>query len=258
MKLSVLASGSSGNCIYVASDKTHILIDAGLSGKATRERLASIGVDVASIEAVCITHEHEDHKSALGVLVRRHGVKLFANSGTAEAICRKPELQALPWNIFTTGAAFDIGNLHIEPFSVPHDSYDPVGFAISCNGSRVGIVTDIGIATTVVRERLRNCQTIVLESNHDETLLMESARPWSLKQRIAGRQGHLSNERAADLIVDVASPSLHTVLLAHLSSDCNSPDLALRTVRGALTRKELGHLSVSSTYPDRPTALLDV
>jgi len=257
LKLCVLGSGSSGNCTYVATEQTRILVDAGISGKATEKRLHSIGVDISTIDAVCVTHEHDDHRSALSVLSRRHGMALYGNSGTIEAIERR-ERADLPWNIFTTGSPFEIGDLRIEPFSVPHDSYEPVGFAMDCDGARVGIATDIGIATTLVRERLRDCNLIVIESNHDESLLRESARPWALKQRIAGRQGHLSNERAGDLIAEVAGQALRTVVLAHLSSDCNSPELALRTVKNALDTQGLGHVSVRMTYPDRVTDLLEV
>lgn len=258
LKVSVLGSGSSGNCTYIASEQTRILIDAGLSGKATKERLQSIGVDISSVDAVCVTHEHDDHKASLHILNRRHGFTLYANSGTIEAISRDKRARDLQWNIFTTGSCFEVGDLRIEPFSVPHDSYDPVAFVVSCGKARAAIATDLGIATTLVRERLRECGLIIIESNHDESLLQESPRPWSLKQRIAGRQGHLSNEHAGNLIAEVAGTSLRTVLLAHLSSDCNTEELALRTVKSTLDKHNLGHVSVKMTYPDRVTALLEV
>ncbi len=251
LKLCVLASGSSGNCIFVGSDKTRILIDAGLSGKATAERLRSIDVDPESVEAVCLTHEHDDHKASLGVLHRRFGVSLYTNSGTLEALSRNPKMAALPWNIFTTGHAFTIGDLVLEPFRVPHDSYDPVGFAVSCGSARIGVVTDMGMATELVRQRLQSCAALVLESNHDEDLLKTSARPWSLKQRIAGRQGHLSNAKAGSLIAEVAGDTLRTVFLAHLSRDCNRPELALSTVRERLQREGVSDVDVKLTFAER-------
>ncbi|MBT3193034.1 MAG: MBL fold metallo-hydrolase [Verrucomicrobia bacterium] len=255
LQLCVLASGSSGNCTYVGSEKTHILIDAGLSGKATTERLVDVGVDPESIHAICLTHEHDDHKASLHVLHRRYGVSLYSNSGTIEALSRNPKLNTLPWNVFTTGQPFTIGDLVLEPFRVPHDSYDPVGFVVSCGEVRVGVATDMGMATELIRQRLRNCGALVLESNHDETMLRESSRPWALKQRISGRQGHLSNEKAGSLIAEVAGDTLRTVFLAHLSRDCNTPDLAMRTVQQVLGREGCSHIDVKMTHASRASEI---
>jgi phosphoribosyl 1,2-cyclic phosphodiesterase len=248
LRLCVLASGSAGNCIYVGSETTRILIDAGVSGKATAARLAEIGVDAESIDAVCLTHEHDDHKASLHVLHRRYGVSVYSNSGTIEALRGNPKLSALPWNVFTTGQPFQIGDLVLEPFRVPHDSYDPVGFVVRCGDARIGVATDMGMATELIRQRLRNCEALVLESNHDEAMLQASTRPWSLKQRIAGRQGHLSNSKAGSLIVDVAGETLQTVFLAHLSRDCNTPALATTTVERVLQREGLSHIAVKMTH----------
>lgn len=248
----VLGSGSSGNCTYLASGETGILIDAGLSGREIVRRLDSIGVPLSGVSAVCVTHEHDDHRAALTVLHKRHGIGLYGNAGTIEAIERNPRFAGLDWNVFTTGSPFQIGDIRLEPFSVPHDSYDPVGFVASCGGTRVGIVTDIGMATELVRQRLQECHAVVVESNHDERMLQDAARPWSLKQRIAGRQGHLSNTQAAELVVSVAGVTLKAVLLAHLSSDCNEPGLAVETIRRALAENGCTGVTVSATYPDRP------
>ena len=255
LSLCVLASGSSGNCIYVASSRTRILIDAGLSGKETARRLDHIGISADSVHAVCVTHEHDDHRASLGVLQRRHGVNLYANNGTIEAMRHVAKLQQLEWNVFTTGVPFEVGDFSVEPFSVPHDSYDPVGFVLSCDGFSVGIVTDMGMPTELIRERLRRCQALVIEANHDEQMLRDAERPWSLKQRIAGRQGHLSNEQAAELVAGLAGDHLKVVFLAHLSSDCNRPDLARDTVCRALEKRGVGHVDVRLTYPERPTEL---
>ena len=258
LRLCVLASGSSGNCIFVGSDSTRILIDAGLSGKATAERLQGIGVEPESLDAICLTHEHDDHKASLGVLHRRFGVSLYTNSGTREALSRNEKMAALPWNVFTTGHSFSIGDLVLEPFRVPHDSYDPVGFAVTCGGARIGVVTDMGMATELVRQRLQSCRALVLESNHDEDMLKNSSRPWSLKQRIAGRQGHLSNAKAGSLIAEVAGDTLETVFLAHLSRDCNQPELALRTVRETLKREGLDAVDVKLTFAARASDVISV
>jgi phosphoribosyl 1,2-cyclic phosphodiesterase len=251
LSLCVLASSSAGNCTYVASAQTAILIDAGLSGKELLRRLVQVGVAAGRIQAVCLTHEHGDHTVGLSVLHKRLGLQLYANSSTVEALGRQPNNQALPWNIFTTGSPFLIGDLRIEPFSVPHDAYDPVGFIVENDGSRVGVVTDMGMATELIRQRLRQCRALVVEANHDERLVTNAKRPWSLKQRVLGRQGHLSNRHAAELLAQVADANLQAVFLAHLSGECNRPELAQDTVAKALRAKECSHVHVHLTYPDR-------
>ncbi|MEM7397060.1 MAG: MBL fold metallo-hydrolase [Verrucomicrobiota bacterium] len=247
IRLCVLGSGSSGNSTYVGTDTTHVLIDAGFSGKETARRLGEIDFDIATLNGVCVSHEHNDHTAGLKVLHNRHKIPLYGNSGTVAAVGRDPKWQEIHWNVFTTGSPFTIGDLTIEPFSVPHDAYEPVGFVISSNGIRVGIATDLGMATHLIRDRLRTCQAIVLESNHDERLLQEAPRPWHLKQRILGRQGHLSNRSAAEILREIAGPTLKMVFLAHLSEDCNREDLALQTSRRILD-EEGHHLSYSVIY----------
>jgi phosphoribosyl 1,2-cyclic phosphodiesterase len=259
LRICVLASGSAANCIYVASDQTRVLIDVGLSGRETERRLAEIGTDTRGIHAVCLTHEHSDHCAALRVLKKRHGLPVYANSDTAKAVDRmESEMAGVEWNIFTTGVGFTVGDLHIEPFSVPHDAYDPVGFLVTCGHLRAGIVTDMGMVTTLIRERLRNCQAVVIETNHDPDMLSNAKRPWSLKQRIKGRQGHLSNQEAADLVVEIAGPHLKSVFVAHLSRECNHPDLAHKTVREALDKGGFQHVSVLLTYADRVSEMVTI
>ena len=253
LRLCVLGSGSSGNCIYVGAAATHALVDAGLSCRETERRLGAIGVGLAQVGSVCVTHEHEDHGSALAVLSRRTPLALYANAGTVEALEGRQGASGLRWNVFTTGVEFAVGDLVFEPFSVPHDSYDPVGFAVRAAGARIGIVTDIGMPTALVRERLRDYDALVLESNYDEWLLRDAPRPWALKQRIAGRQGHLSNEQAGRLLAEVAGPRLRAVFLAHLSADCNRPELALGTVMKHLREAGRTDVELKLTYPDRPS-----
>ncbi len=255
MKVCVLASGSSGNCIYVGAGSAHLLIDAGLSGRETARRLEEIGVKLAEIQAVCLTHEHNDHIAGLSVLHSRHGIALYANAGTAAAVRLKDKLSDLTWHIFSTGAAFKIGEIVLEPFAVSHDAYEPVGFIIKYGANRVGIVTDIGISTHLVRERLKGCCMLIVESNHDQELLSSARRPWSLKQRIAGRQGHLSNQHAAELIAGIAGPHLSQVFLSHLSDDCNRPELALKAAQTALRRQGQNHVQVKLTFADRPSEI---
>lgn len=251
LTICILGSGSSGNSTYVASEQTAILIDAGLTAKRTTERLEQIGIAPERLQGICLSHEHNDHTGGLRVLHKRYGIPLYANSGTREALIRDPAMVPLPWNIFTTGAPFQIGDLLIEPFSVPHDAYDPVGFIVHNASARVGVVTDMGMPTALVRERLKRCHAVVLESNHDERLLQDATRPWSLKQRITGRQGHLSNRVAATLAAEIAGPDLRHIFLAHLSEDCNRHDLALETTQTALREAGHTHIRVSLAFPDR-------
>ena len=251
LQICVLASGSSGNCTLVRSDDTAILVDAGLSGRETARRLESVGVSLDQVQAVCLSHEHNDHTAGVSVLHRRHGIALFANSSTIEALNRDNGTSALRWSVFQTGSPFVVGSLRIEPFSVPHDASDPVGFIVSHGAMRIGVVTDMGSVTHLIRERLRPCRAIVLEANHDVEMLQGSDRPWSLKQRILGRQGHLSNEHAADLIADIAGPGLEQIFLAHLSAECNRADLALKTTVQRLEKIGHQHVRVSLSYPDR-------
>lgn len=251
MRVCVLGSGSGGNCTYVASAQTGILVDAGLSGRATGQRLAEFGVSLESVCAICVTHEHSDHTSGLAVLNKGGRIKLYANSGTIEGIEARDGEKKLPWNVFSTGAQFQIGDLTINPFTVPHDAYDPVGFVISHGDIRVGVVTDMGMVTGLIRERLRACNTLVIESNHDEQMLKDADRPWHLKQRIIGRQGHLSNQHAAELLSEIAGPHLKAVFLAHLSGECNLPELARKTVADALANAGHPHVKVIVAPPDR-------
>ena len=243
LQICVLASGSSGNCTLVRSADTVLLIDGGLSARETGKRLESVGVSLDQVKGICISHEHSDHTAGVRVLQQRHGIPLFANRGTFEAL--DEELQRLQWQIFTTGCAFSVGTLRVEPFMVPHDANEPVGFIVGDGAQHIGVATDMGCVTHLIRERLRPCRAIVLEANHDVEMLQNSDRPWQLKQRILGRQGHLSNEHAADLIAEIAGPGLEHIFLAHLSEQCNDAPLALKTVKQRLEKLGHHHIRVS-------------
>ena len=253
MRLCVLGSGSSGNCIYAGTASTGLLIDAGLSARETLRRFEAMTIDPAAIRAVLLTHEHSDHIAGLAVLRKRLGADLYANSPTAEAVEQALGRPGLAWKVYATGFPFQVGDVTVEPFSVCHDAQEPVGFVIAADGVRVGVATDLGMATTLVREKFRDCHALILEANHDERLLREANRPWSLKQRIAGRQGHLSNRLAAELLVECAGPALTHVFLAHLSSECNRPELAAAAAGEALRSLGLQHVRVATTYADRPS-----
>jgi len=238
VQFTILASGSSGNCAYLECGETRVLIDAGLSALQIRKRLASIGRTPESLSAVLVTHEHGDHICGLGVLCEKLGIPIYANRLTADAAGRSLE-RKLAWRIFETGAAFDIGNVGVQSFSVPHDAMDPVGFALTAAGRRIGFLTDLGHVTQLILQRVRHSEVLVLEANHDLHLLQEDTRrPWSAKQRILSRHGHLSNHAAADVAAELAPHGLSTVYLGHLSRDCNTAELAMQAVAAAFEGNE--------------------
>ncbi len=231
-----LASGSKGNCIYFGTEKTKILIDAGLSGTATKKKLEEIGVSLDQIQAILITHEHTDHIIGLKTLAFRYGLPVFANAETAKGIYEA--LGMCPqFKIFTTGEPFTLGDIHIHPFSIQHDTADPVAFTLTANGLKVGICTDLGFATTLVRSHLKECDYLMVEANHEPSMVHASARPQIYKQRVLGRSGHLSNEECASLIAEVMGENLKHVHLAHLSQECNAEKTALETVTRKIGEK---------------------
>ena len=255
LKLSVLASGSSGNCTYLSDDTTEILIDAGLSGRQIEQRLESIGTSIAHVDGICLSHEHSDHISAARILQKRHDLPVYANGGTIEAIRNHPKESSMVLQQFETGTPFSIGAFQIETFSIPHDAYEPVGFIIRHQVATIGVVTDIGMVTESICQKLRGCHALVVESNYDEDLLREAPRPWSLKQRIRSRQGHLSNLEAAQLIMGSHSEQLTHVILAHLSSECNTAELALTTVQSQLRFENISGVSFEVSNRAHPTPL---
>jgi phosphoribosyl 1,2-cyclic phosphodiesterase len=228
-----LGSGSRGNCIYIGTPKTKILLDAGLSGRQIRERLSRIGVELEQIDAVVMTHEHTDHTQGLKVLAGRLGIPVVANGETAKAI-ESDATCKMRFKLFTTGESFEINDLEIHPFSIQHDAADPVGFTMQFGGLRLGFCTDLGMATSLVASRLTGCDYIYVEANHDEELVLASSRPDVYKTRVLGRQGHLSNSDCAQLLHQIMHPGLKHVHLAHLSQECNRPQLALDTIRKRL------------------------
>lgn len=228
-----LASGSKGNCIYLGTPNTKILIDAGLSAKSIKAKLEEIHVDIEDIDAILISHEHTDHIQGLKVLAYKMGIPVFANNETAKGIvdcfhdCPK-------FKIFSTGETFQFGDMEIHPFSIQHDTLDPVAFTIKVDGLKLGFCTDLGFVTSLVQNQLRECDYLYVEANHQPSMVHASSRPMIYKQRVLSRTGHLSNESCGQLLTHVANPKLKHVHLAHLSSECNTPETALSVVKGIL------------------------
>ena len=234
----MLGSGSAGNSALIATDHCKILVDGGLSARQIALRLEQCGVTPEQLDGVLLTHEHGDHVCGLEVLCRKLEIPIYANSQTAEAVrCGCSLEQHRRWRIFRTGTEFKICDVTVQTFPVPHDAVDPVGFAFYSGAHGLGFITDLGYATKMIVERLRQVHTLVIETNHDEKLLQsDTHRPWPVKQRIQSRHGHLSNNAAATVIEELLPGKIDRVVLGHLSRDCNSPELALQTVRNALTK----------------------
>lgn len=233
LEVTVLASGSSGNALLVRSGECAVLVDAGLSARKIADGLAACGIEPASLAGILLTHEHGDHTRGLKVFVAKHGVPVFANPLTADHL-KRAGVEAR-WNLFSSGSEFSLAGLAVLPFSVPHDAADPVGFVLRSNGTGFAVLTDLGYATRQVVEAVRGVTALLIETNHDEALLQgDLKRPWSVKQRILSRHGHLSNAAAAEVVAEVATDALRHVLLGHLSRDCNSPELAVQAVGSRL------------------------
>ncbi len=253
LTLCVLSGGSSGNCLYLGTRATGLLVDAGLSAKETMARLETIAVAPETINGICLTHEHADHIAGLRPLHNRHNLPLYANAGTIEAVRTDPALRDLAWQVFESGSPFEIGDISIEAFSIPHDAADPVGFVFQAAGLKAVVAMDVGMPTELLRRRLRGANVMVIEANHDLRMLEDANRPWYLKQRIKGRQGHLSNQAAADLLAETAGPELTDVFLTHLSPECNTVEAALSAAKEGLAHAGCSNVRVHPTFPDRPS-----
>jgi len=255
-RFTILGSGSGGNCAYLETGDTRILIDAGFSARQIRLRLAGIERDAERLQGILITHEHSDHVQGLAVLCARLRVPIYCNRLTKDAIEHALGMR-FECRLFETGAAFEIGDCTIETFAVPHDAQDPVGFLVHTPAGRIGFLTDLGHATRLVMERVRPAHVLVLETNHDLKLLQDDTRrPWSVKQRILSRHGHLSNDAAAAVAEQVVSADLRHVYLGHLSRDCNRPEIAHRVVSERLGQIGATHVRVESTSQDHPSPTL--
>jgi len=252
-----LASGSSGNCQYIETDRVRLLVDAGLSGKRIQESLISIEVDPSTINGILVTHEHKDHIHGVGVLSRRFNIPIYTNEKTWE--CMKTEIGEINEKniiIFDTDKIFEIQDLNIHPFQLSHDAIEPVGYSFYHKNIKISLVTDTGYVSEKVKENIRNSQLLLIESNHDVEMLKVGKYPWYLKKRILSEKGHLSNEDAGKLLAEVLYGKNECILLGHLSKENNFPELAYQTVANILTEKGLDvvkDINLELTYRDRPS-----
>lgn len=260
LQISILASGSSGNSILVSTDQHKLLVDAGLSGKGISELLCQVGVSGDQLDAIFITHEHIDHIKGVGVLSRRYNIPIYANERTWEAAA--PCLGKISeTNCKTFSGPFSLGTMDIQPFSIPHDAADPVGYVIRAGKEQMAVATDMGHVTEEVLQALKGVQHVVLESNHDLEMLKFGPYPWSLKKRIMSPVGHLSNDDCGACVVQLAQSCTPCIYLAHLSKDNNVPELAYLTVKNTVEESGLRldyDVRLELTYRNRATQLFKV
>lgn len=237
LKICVLASSSSGNATFVSTEKTRILVDAGLSKKEVFARLASIGEDAQELDAIVITHEHTDHVCGLVPLARALKIPVYLTHLTAPTIdwndCQ-PRIET-----FQAGMAISIGDLTLDSFTIPHDAIDPVGFIVRSNGIKAAIVTDLGYMPDSIKWHIRGADVLILEANHDLEMLKVGPYPWSVKQRVMGRRGHLSNDVVSRYIAEDLDSSTSLLVLGHLSEHNNHPEIVRLVATQALDNRSL-------------------
>ena len=240
VSVSVLASGSRGNSAIISSSSTRILLDAGISCRETFKRMKALGEDPHGLSAIVITHEHSDHVYGLQTLARKLAAPIFMTGATHQTWARamrdadgeKPQVRKL--EVFFSGTRFQIGDIEVTPFTIPHDAADPVGFTFRCEGVKVGFATDLGYVPASVCDHLRRCDVLVLESNHDLEMLRVGPYPWSVKQRVMSRVGHLSNDALAEFFAKDYDGEAAYVVLAHISEQNNHPEIARGAAQKAL------------------------
>ncbi|MCM1102078.1 MAG: MBL fold metallo-hydrolase [Clostridium sp.] len=238
MRLCSIASGSSGNCIYVGSDATHLLVDVGISGKRTESGLNLLGLTGEDIDGILVTHEHADHINGLGVMARKYGIPIYATRGTIEAIRNMESVGRINESLFhevREDEKLVIKDLTVNPMKISHDAAQPVAYRVSYGRKKVAICTDLGHFTDYTVDCLRGMDALLLEANHDVNMLQVGAYPYYLKQRILSDKGHLSNENSGRLLSRVLHDGLQAILLGHLSRENNLPELAYEAVRMEIT-----------------------
>ncbi len=240
MRFCNIASGSSGNCTYVGDEETHLMVDAGISGKRIEAGLNDLDLTTPDVTGILITHEHTDHIGGLGVIARKYGVPIYATGGTIEAMSNMPRLN-IPdhlFNVVKPDTEFSIGDFNILPIPISHDAAEPVAYRLENKGARVSIATDLGIYDEHIVECMKESDLLMLEANHDVHMLEVGPYPYMLKRRILGEKGHLSNDHCGRLLTELISDRLQQVVLGHLSKDNNMEELAYETVRLEVTMSD--------------------
>jgi phosphoribosyl 1,2-cyclic phosphodiesterase len=259
VKVSVLGSGSSGNCTLIATENTCILVDLGFGPRSLKRRLQEAELQSTKIDAILLTHGHCDHFSGIPSFLSRNQVPIFMNEGTREEV---PDLQKIDgWESFGSGSPFSVGDLQIEAFAVSHDAAEPVGFRFSSQGISGALTTDVGELTTSVIENLSGCDWLILESNHDEQMLRVGPYPWSVKQRVLSRLGHLSNQDLSTFLTHSFDRQAAHIFLAHLSRHNNHPKVALDHATKALSQPFPLYAKSSRlhlTHQSKPSIVLDL
>lgn len=261
LKFCSLYSGSSGNCLYVSSNNTKILIDCGTSCKKICEGLASINSSIEDIDAILVTHEHSDHIQGLGLVSSKFNIPIYANQETWDAMGKQKEkIDERNVNIFINDSDFLLNELTIHPFSTPHDAANPCGFNIHNGKKKLSIATDLGHMDDNIFNQLKNSSFILLESNYEPEMLNASRYPFHLKQRIKGPYGHLSNETAGKTIAALMKKDLKQVMLGHLSKENNVPELAYQTVVEELLKNnsDINTIRLSVASRNTPGKVIDI
>ncbi len=238
MRLASIASGSSGNCIYMGSDNTHILVDVGISNKRIESGLLDLGVGASEVNGILITHEHSDHISGLGVFSRKHNVPIYATEGTIREIRKNKSLgeyDAGLFNIIRADEDFNIGDIKVSPFATSHDAVSSCGYRLNHEGKSAAVVTDLGNYNQYIVNHLQGLDSMVIEANHDIRMLETGPYPYYLKRRILGDYGHLSNERSGQLLCELLHDRIKGIFLGHLSKENNMAELAYETVKLEIT-----------------------
>ncbi len=253
---SVLSSGSKGNSMYIDGPEGAIVIDAGLSARQIIRRTVSAGGEPGRIRGILLTHEHSDHLRGVVPLARKLKIPVYGTASTIMAAQLPEDIAIIN---FDSGRSFNVAGFSIMPFALPHDAADPVGYIVEIEDIRIGLATDLGYGTVLVRDRLRNCRVVILESNHDEQMLMDGPYPWFLKQRVNSRSGHLSNKASSMILEEIFHAGLESVTLAHLSEINNEPELALGSAKDILGLNGRSiKLTAASVHESMPLTRLDL